>query len=194
MRPGALAWLIAAALMVIAIGLGRAGRTPDLARQVRPSQPLGASFEAREVTVVQTDERGKLQYQLQAARVVQTDAVSPWQVEQPQLHYEPEATSSAGREVRRWNLTADKATLPHDGQLLELIGNVQVDALPRGKDAALRITTPRLSYQLTQQVLHSDEAVQFVWGSRRLSGRGLRADIAAGQLSLESDVHARATP
>ena len=151
-------------------------------------------YTARDVLVEQTDAGGQLQYSLQAGHVEQDREGAPIIARALTLQYEP--LDNSGRIVagRRWTVTADSGELPEETGQLELAGNVSVRAQLTGAAEPMTVRTDALSYDTGEQRLSSKSDVTFLWGRQQMSGRGLKADIRAGTLALESAVHARLSP
>jgi LPS export ABC transporter protein LptC len=78
--------------------------------------------------------------------------------------------------------------------MLKLTGNVRLRGQPAGWKSPLRFETQALDFDIERQFAQTKLPVNFYSGSRRLSSRGLSADLKRGTLRLESSVHGRFPP
>jgi LPS export ABC transporter protein LptC len=177
-----LAGVAVIAVLALAFVLGRGGNTPGAAGAREEVATFKYNFVAHEVTVRQTGDDGKLQYRLEAERVEQRPEDNQVSVANLTAHYEaPDASP--------WKLTADHATLPEDGKLLQLRGTVRVTGQPPAASAPVTMATNSLDYDTQTQEITSQEIVDMQMGEQRLQGRGLQANIRLGTLRLETQVH-----
>ncbi len=66
---------------------------------------------------------------------------------------------------------------------------MHAEGLPTGSQNLLRIDTEELHLDMTQHLATSAALVRVTWGSDRLDGRGMRADLKNDTLILASKVH-----
>jgi LPS export ABC transporter protein LptC len=141
-------------------------------------------FEAQQVLMRQMDVRGKLQYEIEADRIVQMPDRGSVQATGLTLRHDPPGTEPGG--PNRWTLNAAEGELPADGRIVTLKGDVRAEGVPEGRSLPLRLQTQSLSMDLDSQEIYTDDVVDTVRGSMKMRGKGLRANVATGELSLES--------
>ncbi len=90
---------------------------------------------------------------------------------------------------RAWQLQSDTGRLPAGDGPLVLNGNVRLQPTGAGRDATARISTPRLEVDLDRERARTGAPVRVDFGRHALTARGLDADMKAGTLRLESDLH-----
>lgn len=149
-------------------------------------------FEAERVVLQQFDAAGRLQYEIEADRIVQLRNAGGIIATGLTFRHDPPDSEPGG--PRRWVLTADEATMPAEGGRVTLSGNVQAQGLPSNSDVPVKLASDRLDYDIDQQLVSTDGEVTGSWGKHRFSGRSLRVDIARGALQLESDIHGTLSP
>jgi LPS export ABC transporter protein LptC len=192
-----LRWLgaiVLSALVIVGLLtlLGQGPAVPGLGLGQTPSTETPASgYAAQDARLVQTDARGVPLYLLQAefmSKSADSDDLAALIV---QLNYVPPEDPKA---ARPWKLTAREGRLVGGSPLIKLSGNVRLTGNPPSSTAPLRIETGALDFDLDQQIARTRLPVNFYWGTRRLSARGLNADLKRGTLRLESSVHGRIPP
>ena len=88
-----------------------------------------------------------------------------------------------------WNLRADHGHLPASGRQLRLRGNVRLSPVSgRGADSPT-VTSPTLTLDLLNETATTPSPVSIQFGAHTLLARGMNADMKAGTLQLESDLH-----
>lgn len=91
-----------------------------------------------------------------------------------------------------WHVTAAQGHMPSDRQSIDLTGDVKITGTePKG---VATIDTERLSYDIDRGIVQTRDPVTVRFGAHRLQARGLRAELNAGTLRLESDVNGRFVP
>lgn len=96
------------------------------------------------------------------------------------------------QETGPWKVTADRGHLARDQSTVMLEGDVHVTGTEAGGAAV--IDTDRLTYDTKANFVQTAEPVTVRFGVHELRGRGLRADLNAGTLKLESNVNGRFHP
>lgn len=96
------------------------------------------------------------------------------------------------RDFGLWHATAREGFMPADRQSLQLSGDVTVTGAQSHSQAVIR--TERLGYDIAHGVVQTDDPVAVRFGEHVLNARGLRAELNAGTLQLESNVHGRFVP
>ena len=74
---------------------------------------------------------------------------------------------------------------------MQLTGNVRVTGTAPDSTAPLTLTTARLRINTPTEFIETDAPVKLTWTGHELNARGMHADLKAGTLRLESDVHAQ---
>jgi LPS export ABC transporter protein LptC len=182
---------IAALLVVVVLaaviwfGITRRGPAPAKAEPT-PTDSAAYNFEAQEVVMRQMDATGRLQYEVQAGRVVQLPDGTV-RASEVTLHHDPDGAAEGS--PRRWTLTATEGELPAEGNVVHLSGNVLARGLPADSTTPLQVSTSQLDYDLSSRLVSSDGEVVITRGCSRIEGRKLRANVATGVVRLESDIH-----
>lgn len=91
-----------------------------------------------------------------------------------------------------WKVTAKSGRMPPDRSSLLLSGDVTVTGSE--DQGSPVIVTDRLTYDTAAEYIQTPEFVTIRFGNHVLGGRGLRANLNAGTLRLESNVNGRFTP
>ena len=71
---------------------------------------------------------------------------------------------------------------------------MQVTGPAPGSDAPLQLTTDTMRINTPTEFIETDAPVTVVWSGHKLTAVGMQADLKAGKLSLESDVHGEFSP
>lgn len=189
-------WLLAVVVigLVIAAAYVAGSRTQSGSAAARPNEADAATYayEAHDVVLRQMDSSGALQYEIQAGSVTQLPRDGAIEARDLTMHYDP-----PGREVdpgRRWTLTASGAQLPEASDVVKLAGQVLVQGRVPQSPAPIRFQSEQLDYNLRTQELASSAAFEFHWGGSQFSGRGLRANIKQGTVSVESTTNGNIVP
>jgi LPS export ABC transporter protein LptC len=181
------------AVLALAFVLGRGGSTPGTAGAREEAAKFQYNFVANDVTVRQTDNDGTLQYRLEAERVEQRPEDRQISVTNLTAHYEAangkQDAPADPVDTTHWKLTAEHATLPDDGKLLQLRGSVRVMGQPPAATAPVTIATDSLDYDTQTQEITSHEIVEMQMGGQKLQGLGLQANIRLSTVRLETEVH-----
>jgi LPS export ABC transporter protein LptC len=91
-----------------------------------------------------------------------------------------------------WQVTANRGRMAPDRITMMLAGDVHVTGTEAHSPAV--IDTDRLSYDTKENLVQTADPVTVRFGAHELRGRGLRADLNAGTLKLESNVNGRFNP
>jgi LPS export ABC transporter protein LptC len=186
--------LLGLAILGIAFGLGRGGRTLRMPVVAKNSEAQSLPYVAEGVVVRQTGADGLLTYELHAERVVQQAVDRSIAASNLSMRYEPRDARGMPLPDRSWTLAAARALLPEDSSSLKLRGDVVATGKPPGNSQLVTLRTQSLDYSTQTQDLQTRDAVQFQWGRQLLEGRGLNANIKLGRIELESEVHGRIAP
>jgi LPS export ABC transporter protein LptC len=93
-----------------------------------------------------------------------------------------------------WNLTSNEARVPAGGQTVEFEGEVRLAGRPGTNPLAAELHTPRLTLDTVGEIAETRSPVELAFGAHRIRALGMRADLKAGTLRLESDVSGRFAP
>lgn len=170
---------------VLAAGVWFALRGTDDPQQVAAEEIAGDrfDFEAQQVVMRQMNAQGTLQYEVEAERIVQLPDRGSVLATALTLRHDPPGTEPGS--PNRWILNAAEGELPADGRIVTLKGDVRAEGVPQGRATPLRFETQSLNMDLDSQDIHTDDVVDVARGRVRLRGKGLRANVATGELSLE---------
>jgi LPS export ABC transporter protein LptC len=157
---------------------GREAEAPAAA--VRTGQP---GYYLEGATLQQTDETGRVEMRVTAARAVQDPATRAVRGETLRVDYFVD-------EPRTWVMTAKAGTLPPDGQTVQLEGDVRLTGLDAGQDPAV-VRTERMTLDVDASVATTREPVRIDMGRNSITAQGMRADLKTDRLQLEADVHGR---
>jgi LPS export ABC transporter protein LptC len=188
-------WLLATLIIGLVVAAAYvAGTSQPGASSAKPNEADAATYayEAQDVVLRQMDSTGALQYEIEAASVTQLPRDGAIEAHDLTLHYDP-----PGKDVdasRRWTLTASGAQLPESSDVVKLAGRVLVQGRVPQSPAPIRFQSEKLDYNLSTQELASDAEFQLHWGGSQFSGRGLRANIKLGTVSVESDTNGKIVP
>lgn len=181
------------------IGIGRRGDNGvDNAANLAPDP----GYAARDAEVIETGYDGRERYRLNARVVRQQSDGGVIDLEQLEMNYHPgaqaevpgdrPAASSAAAET--WHLTSDRGQVRANGDDVQLNGNVVVTGPGPGTGAPLTLTTEAMRINTPTEFIETDSPVRLRWSGHELLSRGMKADLKAGTLRLESDVHGEFSP
>ena len=95
---------------------------------------------------------------------------------------------------RLWHLTAEEARVPPGGRVVEFEGDVRLAGQP-GEDAReAQLHTARMTLDTVTEVAETRSPVELAFGTHRMHALGMRADLKAGKLRLESNVNGNFAP
>jgi len=190
-----LAWVGVIAAVTLGYYFGRSGPgatdtdTTDVV-------PLDPGYAARDAEVIETGYDGRERYRLKAAVIRQQTESGVIDLERLEMNYHrtsqgaaatPPTSVTEGGEV--WHLTSDHGQVREEGNDVELHGNVRVTGPPQGGVEPLTLTTETLRINTPTEFIETDGPVKLRWNGHEIDAHGLRADLKAGTLRLESDVN-----
>jgi LPS export ABC transporter protein LptC len=188
------------AVVAIAYFLARASRGEDTetASSVLLPDP---GYAARDAQVIETGFDGRERYRLNAKVIRQQIDSSLIDIEQLDMDYHTGAQDRIAGDTRPaedaneiWHLRSDHGQVRANGDDVELFGNVQVRGPAPGGGAPLTLSTARMRINTPTQFIETDEPVILGWSGHELTAKGMKADLKAGTLRLESDVHGEFSP
>lgn len=186
---------VAAAYFVGRLGRGTsgvdeaAGQTPD------------PGYAARDAEIIETGYDGRERYRLNASVIRQRTESGVIELEDLEMNYRPGAqagvpgeTRPAGLDDEAWNLKSDRGLVRADGDDVQLTGNVRVTGVAPGSGAPLTLATTELRINTPTEFIETEAPVKVIWSGYEIDAKGLTADLKAGTLRLESDVHGKFAP
>ncbi|MBC8026021.1 MAG: LPS export ABC transporter periplasmic protein LptC [Steroidobacteraceae bacterium] len=198
-RP--LGTLAVIAVIALAYFLARASRGED-AEAASSTLPPDPGYAARDAEVIETGYDGRERYRLNAKVIRQQIDSSVIDLEQLEMDYHPgaqagvpgEKPASATDRDEVWHLRSDSGQVRADGDDVELVGNVQVTGPAPGTGAPISLETERMRINTPTEFIETDERVTLQWSGYELVAKGMKADLKAGTLRLESEVHGEFSP
>jgi LPS export ABC transporter protein LptC len=159
-------------------------------------------YAARDAEVIETGYDGRERYRLNARVVRQQSDGGVIDLEQLEMDYHPGAQTDvpgerpaapvAAGEI--WHLTSDRGQVRANGDDVQLNGNVVVTGPAPGTGAPLTLSTEAMRINTPTEFIETDSPVRVRWSGHELLSRGMKADLKAGTLRLESDVHGEFSP
>jgi LPS export ABC transporter protein LptC len=163
--------------------------------------PLDPGYAARDAEVIETGYDGRERYRLKAAVIRQQTESGVIDLERLEMNYHRnalavpgEAPVIAANPSEVWHLTSDHGQVREEGNDVQLNGNVRVTGPPQGSVEPLSLTTETLRINTPTEFIETDAPVKLRWSGHELNAVGMRADLKAGTLSLESDVNGHFFP
>ena len=153
----------------------------------QPAAQTESGYYLRDATIEGMGQDGQRLYTLSAQRIQQKTADNSVSLEVVRLEY-------AGTDADPWRLTADKGSIPAEGDQIELTGNVTIEEMLFIGPEMTLVTTPELSVDLRAQLATTDANVRIQRGNYLLTAVGLRADLKDKKLRLQSEVHGHFLP
>ena len=198
-RP--LGYLAAILLVGFAYFLGFADRGDsgaDAAALLAPDP----GYAARDAEVIETGYDGRERYRLNARVVRQQSDGGVIDLEQLEMDYHPGAQSEVPGERpaapvaagETWHLISDRGQVRANGDDVQLNGNVVVTGPAPGTGEPLTLSTDAMRINTPTEFIETDSPVRVRWSGHELLSRGMKADLKAGTLRLESDVHGEFSP
>ncbi len=159
-------------------------------------------YAARDAEVIETGYDGRERYRLNASVVRQRSDGGVIDLENLKMDYHPGAqggvpgekpvTGKAASET--WHLTSDRGQVLSNGDDVQLNGNVVVTGPAPGTGDPLKLTTDTMRINTPTEFIQTSDPVRIHWSGYDLAAKGMQADLKAGTLRLESDVHGEFSP
>jgi len=168
------------------------------------TQAPDPGYSAREAEVIETGYDGRERYRLNASVVRQHSDSGVIDLENLKMDYHPGAqvvvpgerpiTGKAAAEI--WHLRSDRGQVRANGDDVQLSGNVVITGPAPGTEAGepLMLTTETMRINTPTEFIQTDAPVRIRWSGYELTSLGMQADLKAGTLRLESDVHGEFSP
>jgi LPS export ABC transporter protein LptC len=192
-RP--LAYVAVIAVVAGAYFIGRAGRGNNGADETSgPTSDPG--YAAHDAEIIETGYDGRERYRLNAKTIRQQTEAGVIELETLEMHYHPGAQPQVAGETRAaasdkevWNLASDRGVVRADGDDVQLEGNVRVTGSAPESGVPVSFTTTELRINTPTEFIETRAPVRFMLSGHEIQAKGLSADLKAGTLRLESDVH-----
>jgi LPS export ABC transporter protein LptC len=161
-----------------------------LSSRQEPDTELGRDAEQRgyylnDATLTEMGKDGRPRVIVHAATIEQQLSDQSVRMSQLELDYRT-------KESGDWHVTAREGEMPADRKSIRLAGDVAITGAESGGEALIR--TERLSYDIDDAIVQTEDPVSVRFGQHLLTARGLRAELNAGTIKLESDVNGRFAP
>jgi LPS export ABC transporter protein LptC len=202
-RP--LAYVAVIAVISVAYFIGRGGRDSGGGDDAS-ALPPDPGYAARDAEVIETGYDGRERYRLSAKVIRQQSETAAIELESLSMLYHPgaqpgltgeaaPAPSPAGKTADdSWQLTSDHGQVRADGDDVLLSGNVRVTGPAPGTGLPLQLTTSELRINTPTEFIETRAPVKLLLSGNELDAVGMQADLKAGRLRLESEVHGRFAP
>jgi len=133
-------------------------------------------------TLTTMDEDGATQYRLTSEQLVHYEGDTTAQFEQPDV-------TIYGGGVPVWRIVSDQGELTASGDEVHLLGNVTITKINDNEaQQPVTIVTKNLLLYPGQELAQTDEVVEIKQASGTLWGTGMRANLAAQQFELLTEV------
>ncbi|MGQ0384910.1 MAG: LPS export ABC transporter periplasmic protein LptC [Gammaproteobacteria bacterium] len=173
-----------AALVAVLVQWRLLGREPE----APAGQPARPGYYLTGVDIEEYGNDGRLRIGLQSARADE-DAMSGI------VRLSDVAVNYHAPTGQFWVLTSKEARVPQGLHVVEFEGEVLLSGTPAGRRAAAaEMRTARMQLDTEAEVAMTRDDVELVFGRHRLQARGMRADLKAGKVRLESGVHGLFAP
>jgi LPS export ABC transporter protein LptC len=151
---------------------------------------LGAAAAQRgyyvnDATLTEMGPDGRPRVVVHAATIEQQPADESVQLSELELDYNT-------KDFGTWHVTAFEGRMPADRKSILLYGDVTIKGAAARETAVIR--SERFTYEIDDGVVYTADPVAVRFGPHVLNARGLRAELNAGTLRLESDINGRFVP
>ena len=195
-----LAYVFAIFVVAGAYFIGRVSRDAETADTAAATLP-DPGYSARDAEVIETGYDGRERYRLTAKVIRQRSQSGVIDLEQLAMNYHPAAQADVPGEApapglagEAWNLRSDRGQVRANGDDVQLDGNVIVTGPAPGTGAPLQLRTDNMRINTPTEFIETRAPVRVSWSGHELTARGMQADLKAGTLRLESDVHGEFSP
>ena len=198
-RP--LAYVAIIVVVSAAYFIGRTGRGTDEVDDGSARTP-DPGYSATDAQIVETGYDGRELFRVNARLISQQTETGVIDLETLTMDYHPgaqarlpgEAPPTAAEAKEVWHLASDRGEVRGDGEDVQLSGNVRVTGVEPGSGAPLTMTTSELRINTPTEYLETKAPVRVIWSGLQIDTVGMQADLKAGKLRLESQVHAEFVP
>ena len=152
-----------------------------------PIQPGPLGYYLSDAEILGMDENGRPLYQIWASSAEERPGERRLVLSDVTVQYQPENDIS-------WTLKAARGEVSTNESYLDLSGEVELATSPQEGLGPTIIRTVQLRLRPESFVAETGAPVSVFIGERRLDAVGMRADLKADQLALESNVHGEFPP
>jgi LPS export ABC transporter protein LptC len=178
--------LLLALVALVAVVLKLTGDDSALSGYVaRPSEQTG--YYLRDATVTEYGIDGKTRIEVAVRRATEDPLRKVIDLESVAVDYFP-ATD------QRWHLTSQRGHMTEGSRIVELQGDVTMTGARSSLPDPAIVRTERLTLDTSAQLARTDAPVTLGFGPYAIAARGMRADLKAETLKLESEVNGRFNP
>jgi lipopolysaccharide export system protein LptC len=158
---------------------GLAGDTTRTAQQT--------GYYLRDATVTEYGMDGKVRLEVAVRSATEDPARKVVDLEAVAVNYFPDGE-------RKWRLTAQRGQMAEGSEVVDLEGDVTMTGAQPSRPDSAEVRTERLTLDTSAQQAWTDAPVTLGFGRYALAARGLRADLKAETLQLESEVNGQFNP
>ena len=97
-------------------------------------------------------------------------------------------------EGQGWHLTAAEAHVPRDAHAVDFAGDVRMSGQTGAQPVLAEMSTARLKLDTALEHATTSDPVTLTFGRHVMHATGMQADLKAGSLQLESEVHGLFNP
>ncbi len=167
-----------AALIAVLVQWRLLGRKPE----TPAGEPARPGYYLTGVDLEEFGRDGRLRIGLQSARADE-DAMAGI------VHLSDVAVNYHAPGGQLWVLTSLTARVPQVLPVVEFEGDVLLAGTATGRAAKAEVRTARMMLDTEAEVAQTRDDVVLVFGRHRMEARGMRADLKAGKVRLESGVN-----
>jgi LPS export ABC transporter protein LptC len=196
-RPFAYVAVIGA--VAAAYFIGRTGRGIDAVDEAAQTPDPG--YAAHDAVIIETGYDGRERYRLNAKVIRQQTDGGTIELESLDMDYHPGAQPGIAGEARSsvpndetWHLRSDQGVVRADGDDVLLKGNVRVTGAKPGAGQPMVLSTSELRMNTPTEYIETSAPVTLSLSGHEVHAVGMKADLKAGTLSLESRVHGQFSP
>jgi LPS export ABC transporter protein LptC len=179
--------LLLVALIVLLVVILRRGGEEDPVGGTDAATPDGTGYYLRDALVREYGEDGAVRLEVAARGATQDLASGSIRLETVSVNY-------FALPGQRWRLTADGGLAEPDMHTVELEGNVVMTGEKQALPEPAVVRTERLTLDTASRLASTEAPVRLDFGRHEIAATGMRADLNAETLRLESGVNGRFTP
>lgn len=190
----ALAYLAVIGVIGLAYFLGSAGRDTGGVDDTAIQTP-DPGYAAHDAEIIETGYDGRERYRVSAKVIRQHTDTGVVELEDLEMNYHPGGQARVAGDSRpaadqeTWRLASDRGQVRADGDDVQLMGNVRVTGAAPESGLPLSLTTTELRINTPTEFIETSAPVVLSLSGHQLHAVGMKADLKAGTLRLESKVH-----
>ena len=142
----------------------------------------GLAYSARNVDIIEHGADGEPRYRVRAARASQ-------KIDGPVIELRDLTMDLRDPGGRRWNVRAQHGRMPPNASTVDLQGNVIVTGDPAKSAPAIELRSEQLAVEVDARRVRSPAAVTIRFAGKQITAVGIKADLNAQTVQLESKVH-----